>query len=361
MRTLSKKANRQISAQSGSLLLGLALAALFYQSAVLCSTGYLSGFGWALLASLAGCFFTTLTHWSELIRTPVPELRTWKRAAFSGILLSAGLVAMGHSLTFKHSAALNIIALAFIPCSRALWRRVSIGDALNTAGERWGAILLLISASFFLAEEAAAVYSALQLTGPTLLSGELNQLILPELPRTFAFMAALLFGAASSLQNPQNRTIPSRTFWTIPTAISAITLSACGWLAIHVHDSRAIVMGPIETLPVHRLLAFTPAMLFGVVMLGMRPQIHIRNSLRIGRELTHWWQFLGLMSGLALVLVLDSSSSIMDTDLLQIAILLAGQVLTLRMGRPLIKFAPSLASVPISSLDDQQAPTTNQN
>lgn len=361
MRTLSKKTNRQISAQSGSLLLGLALAALLCQSAVLCSTGYLSGFGWALLASLAGCFFTTLTHWSELIRTPVPELRTWKRAAFAGILLSAGLVALGHSLTFQHPAALNTLALAFIPCSRALWRRLFVGDALTSSGERWGAFLLLISAAVFLTDEAAAVHAALKPARMTLAAGNLDQLFLPELPRTFAFSAALLFGAASSLQNPQNRTISSRTFWTIPTAISAIVLSACGWLAIHIYGSRAIVMGPIETLPVHRLLAFTPAILFGVVMLGMRPQLHIRNSLRIGRDLTHWWQFLGLMCGLAIVLVLDSSASVKNSELLLIVMLFAGQILGLRMSRPVITFAPTLASVPISAPDDQQALTSNQN
>lgn len=361
MRTLSKKTNKQISAQSGSLLLGLALAAPLCQSAVLCSAGYLSGFGWALLASLAGCLFTTLTHWSELIRTPVPELQTWKRAAFAGVLLSAGLVALGHSLTFRHPAAFNILALTFIPCSRALWRRLFVGDALTTSGERWGALLLLVSASVFLTDEAASVQYALQTAGISLSASNLELLVLPELPRTFAFLAALLFGAASSLQNPQNRTISSRTFWTIPTAISAITLSACGWLAIHIYGSRAIVMGPIENLPVHRLLAFTPAMLFGIVMLGMRPQMHIRNSTRIGRELTHWWQFLGLLCGLALVLVLDSAAGVRNTDLLQIVLLLAGQVLSLRMSRPLVTFAPTLASVPISAPDKQQALTSNQN
>lgn len=242
-----------------------------------------------------------------------------------------------------------------------MWRRLFAGDALTTSGERLGALLLFISALIFLSAEVLAVYSVVRTTGIRQAFGSLDNLELPELPRVFAFFAALLFGAASSLQNPQNRTIASRTFWTIPTAVSAIALSACGWLAIHAYGPRAIILGPIENLPVHRLLAYTPVILFGFVMLGIRPQLQIRNSLSMGRELTHWWQFLGLMCGLSVVVSLDSSATVTEVDLVHIAMLMAGQILSLRTSRPLITFAPTLASVPLSETEKNQVLTSIQN
>lgn len=342
-----RQAKRRMSAHSSSLLLGLALAVILSQSALLCHTGALSAFGWAILANLAGCFYSTLSHWNELIQTFVPESKTWKRALFAGLFLAIGLLSLGQSLASDSWSPINSIALAVVPWSRSLWRRFFVGDAVNQPRERVGAFVVFCAIGLFLFPEFNALIVRLSEQTTHTKIGALLAAQIPPLPRTWAVLSALAFGAASSLQNPQQRTISSQTYWTIPTAVSAIILSAAGWIALHLEGSRDTVVGQFQNLPIHRLFALSPAILFGVVMLALRPQMHIRNSLRIGKESTHWWQTLGLFAGISISFLLVQNVALTHFDLATIIALLLGQYVGLRTRPSAIQFAPALASVPL--------------
>ncbi|MEN9826293.1 MAG: hypothetical protein RI953_2038 [Pseudomonadota bacterium] len=360
MTRTSRNGANQAAAQSSSLLLGLALTVSVCQSALLCQTGALSGFGWALLASLAGCFYATISQWNELIQTLTPEQATWKRAIIAGFFLAIALFLFGHSMTQKAWNPFDLLSLCFIPLSRTIWRKLFVGDTLQEPIERGSAILMLMAAGLFLFPDLNKILHVLrpdENKGFYLIPFKDLQGI--QLPRSLALLAAMLFGAASSLQRPQDRSISSRTFWTIPTAISAILLSTTGWIALHVLGSRDSVMGNFENFPVHKAVALIPAMLSGVVLLALRPQLHIRNSLRIGRLSTHWWQALGSFTGIAVSLALLDESVITGLDFAALTSLMLGQYFALRQQPPTIQFARPLASVPM--LEPEKSLLSSQN
>jgi hypothetical protein len=339
---------RRLSAQSSSLLLGLALSFLLTQSAFLCSSGILSAFGWALLATLAGCLYTTIFQWNDLIRSRVPEQTTWRKGVASGILLAGGLFALGHALKSGDGSPWPALGLAFVPWCRAAWRRLFTGDTLNTPKEKITSLIMITSAVVFIFPELAAVSGAVLPYGfqafktPDALTG------LPAIPRSTAILSGLLIAAASSLQRPQDRTIPTRTFWTIPVGVSAILLSTCGWIAMNASGTRGPVMGHFEALPVHRLLTLCPALLFGIVMLGIRPHCHIRNAQKIGKENVYWWQLLGLSAGILFSLLLLRRPTMLETDALSLGLMLLAQIGDIVKQRSNIRFAPALSSVPQS-------------
>ena len=340
--------------------MGLALTVSICQSALLCQTGALSGFGWALLASLSGCFYATISQWNELIQTLTPEQSTWKRAIIAGFFLAVALFLFGHSMTQKPWNPFDLLSICFIPWSRTVWRKLFVGDTLHEPIERTSTFVILLAASLFLFPDLIKIAHVLR---PNETNGfymvQWKDLQAAQLPRSLAFLAALLFGAASSLQRPQDRSISSRTFWTIPTAISAILLSTSGWIALQVVGSRVSVMGDFENFPVHKAVALIPAMLSGVVLLALRPQLHIRNSLRIGRLSTHWWQALGSFAGITISLVLLERSLITGLDLAALASLMLGQYVALRQQPTTVQFAPPLASVPM--LEAEKSLLSSQN
>jgi len=341
-----RKSTQRLSAQSSSTLLGLALALLLTQSAFLCSSGVLSGFGWAILVSLAGCFYTTLSQWTELIQTRVPERSTWVKGITAGFFVSAALFGLGHALSLSDGNPLIAVAVVFVPWSRQLWRRLFVGDTLNSSNEKMISLVSLCGALVFISPEIVDTLTNLRAGDPSSSIFALNLSNVPELPRTTALLAAVLLGAASSLQRPQDRSIPSSTFWTIPVGVSAILLSSCGWVALHIVGARAPVMGEFENLALHRLLAICPALLFGVVMLGLRPQIQIKNAQQMGRENVYWWQTLGLFGGVIVSVFLLNHPIVNETDAVTFTLLLFGQILGLIYRRPAIRFAPALSSVP---------------
>lgn len=342
-----RKSAQRLSAQSSSTLLGLAIALLLTQSAFLCYSGVLSGFGWAILVSLAGCFYTTLSQWTELIQTRVPERSTWIKGIAAGVFLSAALFGMGQALSLSDGNPLIALAVAFVPWSRKLWRRLFVGDTLNSSSEKMISLVSLCAAMVFISPEIIDTLANLRAGDPRSPIFALDLSNFPAVPRTTALLAAVLLGAASSLQRPQDRSIPSRTFWSIPVGVSAILLSSCGWIALHVVGARAPVMGDFENLAIHRLLAICPALLFGVVMLGLRPQIQIKNAQQIGRETVYWWQTLGFFGGIILSVFLLNHPIVNQTDAVTMTVLLFGQILGLIYRRPAIRFAPALSSVPV--------------
>lgn len=346
MRKSARIASSEASAQTSSLLLGVALAVVVAQSAILCTNGLLSGFGWALLASLSGCFYAIISQWNKLIRTLLPERSTWIKSIFAGVLLSAGLVLLGSSMSTPHWSPIIILSLGFVSWSRALWRRVFVGDSLSQPGEKIGALLVLLSAAVFLYPELSALPHELKNQNGMSWSLTNTATELSKLPRTLAFLGALLLGGASSLQTPQQRSISSHVFWTIPTAIAALTLSLAGWLALQLTNSHSFVMGEFHSHAENKLYTLSPAALFGLLMLGLRPQLHIRNTLRMGRNATHWWQFLGLTAGIVVCLGLFSSRMLTLFDVAALVGLIAGQMIFLKWQTASVRFVPRLSAVP---------------
>ena len=349
VKRIGSKSNR-LSAQSSSALLGLALAFLLTQSAFLCSSGVLTAFGWALVASLAGCLYAIIFQWTDLIQSRIPEQSTWRKGIISGCLLAGGLLVLGHSLQLSGGSPWPALAIAFAPVFRDLWRRLFVGDTLNSRKEKVISLILLGAAFAFIFPEIASM------TGLRFQDGKVfSSLSLASaqaqiaVPRSAALLAAVLLGAASSLQRPQDRSIPSRTFWTIPVGLSAIILSLAGWIAMNTTGARQPVLGNFESLAMHRLLTLSPAFLFGIVMLGIRPHIHIGNAQRIGKDNVYWWQLLGLAAGVLFSLFLLKRPSILGTDALSLGLLLLGQILGAFKRQPNVRFAPALSSVPLST------------
>lgn len=113
-------------------------------------------------------------------------------------------------------------------------------------------------------------------------------------------------------------------------------------------------MGHFNANSTHRLVATTPAFLFGILLLAMRPRIHIKNSLRIGRDFNNWWQFLGLSAGCALSLLLLEETLLTGVDLCMFGAVLVGQFIGLRLRQNPVTFAPTLSVVPESNLASPQ-------
>ena len=350
----SRETSERISAQSRALLLGVSLPALLAQSALVCNTGTLTGFGWALLASLAGCLFTTLINWSALIQTFIPEQTTWKRALLAGAFLAAAMFVQGLALQTPGWTPLCSLSIAFIPWGRLMWRAVLLSEPFHDARVRLSAMILSVAAVVFLYPDLGTVFSQSQVSIAPAQSWPIFSQLSQPLPRSLSFIAALLFAAASSLQTAQQRSISSLTFWAIPAAVAAIILSCSGWIALQIFPAHTPVIGLLQNLPTHRLAATSPAFLFGIVMLALRPQIHVKNSLRIGRELNIWWQLLGLGIGCALSLVLLDSVQVEISDVVLFVLLSLGQFIGLRLQQNLVKFAPLLTAVPNPFRDKPQ-------
>lgn len=312
---------------------------------MLCTSGLLSGFAWALLASLAGCVYAIVSQWGALIRTLVPERSTWVKSICAGILLSSGLVLLGSSMNSPGWSPTIILAVGFISWSRALWRRVFVGDTLSQTSEKLGALLVLSAAVVFIYPELSRLFATFQKNSFSTWNISLSAPELSKFPRTLAFSGALLLGAASSLQTPQQRTISSHIFWTIPTAISALVLSLSGWVALQLSPSHSALMGQFHSHSGNNLLTLSPAILFGLVMLGLRPQLHIRNTLRIGRDATHWWQLLGLVAGIIVCLALFSDKTLTILDVGAIISALGGHIIFLKGKNTSVRFAPALSAV----------------
>jgi hypothetical protein len=344
----------KISAQSSSFLLGVGLPATLTLSGYICQSNALSGFGWALLAALAGCLASTLLGWSSLLKTMIPERSTWKKSIFAGLLLALGLVLQGLALGSNAWSPIHAIALAFIPWSRTMWRLVAGVEVLPHLRSRVSALLMTATAVVYLWPEFATIgAAALQSSVPFRRLPELTFFTEP-LPRCFSFLSALCFGAASSLQLAQERSISSLTFWSIPTAIAAIALGFVGWIALQQSGARLEVMGNLHLAPMPRLLAVTPAFIFGIMMLALRPRIHIRNSLLVGRETNSWWQSLGLGAGCAAALLLWHDSLLRHNDIFACALIIVGNFVGLRFNNNPVSFAPTLALVTDTGTSQKQ-------
>jgi len=344
----------RISAQSSSFVLGFGLPAALTLSGFICQSNALSGFGWALLAALAGCLASTLLGWSALLKTLVPERSTWKKSLVAGLFLALGLVLQGVALGSEGWSPIHAVALAFIPWSRSMWRLVAQIEVFPNVRSRLSALLLMGAAVVYLWPEFAQLAVAAKISSSQLLLvPALSQFSLP-LPRSFSFLSALCFGAASSLQLAQERSISSLTFWSIPTAIAAITLSFIGWVALQQYETRIAVMGDLELAPMSRLMAVTPAFIFGIMMLALRPRVHIKNSLLIGRDTNNWWQSLGLGAGCSATLLLWHRAQIPNSDLLLFALVLAGQFVGLRLSNNPVTFARTLSLVTDTNTPEKQ-------
>lgn len=336
---------QKISAQSSSFLLGLGLPATLTLSGFICQSSALSGFGWALLAALAGCLASTIFGWSTLLRTLVPERATWKKSVYAGLLLALGLVLQGQALSTNGWSPIHAVALAFIPWSRTMWRLVAATEVLPHLRSRLSALLMTTAAVVYLWPEFAKLNAATVPTASTFLAlPDLTQVTLP-LPRSLSFLSALCFGAASSLQLAQERSISSLTFWSIPTAVAAITLSLIGWVALQQASTRLELMGNLDFAPMHRLWAVSPAFIFGIMMLALRPRIHIKNSLLVGRETNSWWQSLGLGAGCAITLLFWHNTHLFNADILLCGLVIVGQFVGLRCNNNPVSFAPRLSLV----------------
>ena len=230
-----------------------------------------------------------------------------------------------------------------------MWRLVSGSEPLIDFPSRVSALAMILAATLFLMPELAEILRAGKSIAPQLhlLPGTDSFSI--ALPRCLSLISALLFGGASSLQRAQDRSISSVTFWSIPTAVSAILLSLGGWLALQIMGDRTPVMGHFNAISTHRLVATTPAFLFGILLLAMRPRIHIKNSLRIGRDFNNWWQFLGLSAGCALSLLLLEETHLTGADVCMFGAVLVGQFIGLRLRQNPVTFAPTLSVVPESN------------
>lgn len=341
----TKEVSERVSAQGSSLLLGIGMSALLAHSALVSKTGALSGFGWALLAALAGCLASTILNWSALLKTLIPERETWKRATLAGLLVASGLFVQGLALASPGWNPFHSIALAFIPWSRTMWRLVRGSEPLPDLPSRLSALAMILAAALFLVPELAQISGAGKSMAPQLHLLPGTDSFSFALPRCLSLISALLFGGASSLQRAQDRSISSVTFWSIPTAVSAILLSLAGWLALQIMGDRTPVMGNLNVISTHRLVATTPAFLFGVLLLAMRPRIQVKNSLRIGRDFNNWWQFLGLSAGCALSLLLLEGSILTGADVLMFGAVLVGQFIGLRLRQNTVTFAPTLSVV----------------
>lgn len=359
-RRTGNKAYR-LSAQSSALLVGLALALLLTQSAFLCDSGILTAFGWSIVASLAGCLYSIIFHWSDLIQCRVPEQTTWRKGILAGVLLAAALLLLGHSLEMSDGSPWPALSIAFVPWCRSLWRRIFVGDALYSPKEKFISATMLAAAATFIFPELLAAAEAFRMTAgdASALISKISTLQIST-PRSAAILSALVFGAVSSLQRPQDRTISSRIFWTIPVGAAAILLSSAGWVAMHVSGARMPLLGQFESLATHRLLILAPALLFGVVMLGIRPQSQITNAQLIGKDAVYWWQLLGLAAGILCSLFLLKHPSVFGTDAAALGLLLLGQIFGAFNRQASVRFAPALSSVQIPEGQDPVLTTRQQ-
>lgn len=358
-RRTSRLAAQKNAAQSSSILLGLALPIVLTQSALVTTSASLTAFGWALIAALSGSIASTVLNWSGLITTLLPERETWKRALLAGLLVSIGLFTMGLAVASPAWTVVCSFSLAFIPWSRSMWRLLWGNETLADTRSRFSSIFMAVAAFLFIWPELTNFLATGRLT-----SGELMQL--PQLlghgtplPRCFALLAAFFLGAASSLQRAQDRSISSATFWTIPTAIAAIFLSLSGWVALQLLEERALLLGKLQTSTTHRIILASPSILFGILLLALRPRVHIKNSLLIGRDFNMWWQSLGLTSGIALMLFIISDQAITGLEVALFIIVLAGQCLGLRRPNSPVSFAPTLSLVS-ESIPETNAQTSRQ-
>jgi len=103
-----------------------------------------------------------------------------------------------------------------------------------------------------------------------------------------------------------------------------------------------------------RLMAVTPAFIFGIMMLALRPRVHIKNSLLIGRDTNNWWQSLGLGAGCSATLLLWHRAQIPNSDLLLFALVLAGQFVGLRLSNNPVTFARTLSLVTDTNTPEKQ-------
>jgi hypothetical protein len=346
-----KTAKNAFSVQSSAVLLGLSIPAVLTHAAGVSREGWLSGFAWAILAALAGCITSTVLNWVPLMNTAVPERSTWTRAIAAGFLLALALYFQGLALSSPLWSPFVTLSFIFIPWARQLWRDVFGVEALWGFRARMSSFLLLAAAILFLYPEflSFAQRRELSLISRDPVRDLQNALL--ALPRCLSFMSALLFGAASSLLRPQDRSIPSLTFWSIPVAVAAIVLSLSGWLALHVLGERSSFMGQFHALPNPRLMAMTPAFLFGTVFLALRPHIQVKNALRSGFETSSWWQSLGLAAGAALSLMIFAPVQVHMTDPLACFSLLLGQFVCLRLKQSSVTFAPVLSVLTSTDAD----------
>jgi hypothetical protein len=344
------------SLQTACFFFGLVLAIALIQSSVLCSSGTLTGFGWAVLVSLSGGFFMAVSQWSALMRSPLPEPVTWRRAIAAGALLSVSLYLLGLALSASPHDPLMLLALSFIPWSRSLWRQAFAGDGFSRSRDRLNSMLTLAAVVVFLYPEWKTLIQQAKLTLiPDLPSASVFARVLKLMefsataPRSNALLSALLFGAASSLQRPQDRSIPTLIFWTIPAAIAALLLCSAGWVALHLIGNRASVFGYLHDPHISKLWSLAPALLVGVLLFAVRPRLHARAAFRIGRESTQRWQFLGLCSGAVAGLLMLTSAQTGHLDLVLVALLLMAHWLTRsshNSDQDRIQFAQTLRAVP---------------
>jgi hypothetical protein len=355
----SRLAAQKNAAKSSSILLGLALPIVLTQSALVSASASLTAFGWALIAALSGSIASTILNWSGLINTLLPERETWKRALLAGLLVACGLFAMGWAVASHTWTVVCCLSLAFIPWSRSMWRLLWGNEILTDSRSRFYSLFMAVAAFLFIWPELANFFAQ-----GTLMGGEMMQL--PQLlsngtplPRCFSLLAALFLGAASSLQRAQDRSISSATFWTIPTAIAAIVLSLSGWVALQLLEERTILLGKLQTSTTNRFVLASPSILFGILLLALRPRIHIKNSLLIGRDFNMWWQSLGVTSGVALMLFIISDHAITGLEVALFVIVLSGQCVGLRRASNSVSFAPTLSLVS-ESLPELSAQTSRQ-
>lgn len=342
------------SGQTSSLFLGFALAVLLNQSALLCQTGHLSGFGWAILTSLAGCSFVIVSQWTRLIQAHVPEPETWRKALFAGVLLAGALLALGQAVSTQELwTPLSAIALVFIPWSRSLWRCLFADETIQRGVEQINSLLLFVAAVLFLFPELRFIQDIVR-PGVGKVGLDFRVLYpLEHMPRSMTFISCLLFGAASALQNPQQRKISSLTYWAIPSSVAAFLLCATGWLSLNLTNTHRFVLTPTNNPPVHKLFILSPAILFGIVLIALRPPLQIRNVLKLGRDKTRWWQLLGLSLGTLVSFFIFKSMRISILEVLTFITVLVGQFVSLSFDATRIRFAPTLSSVrPPKTLDD---------
>lgn len=353
---VQKTANPVLSVQSPAMMLGLSIPAVLTHASAVGAGGWLSGFAWALLAALAGCLTSTLLNWNPLMNSFVPERSTWTRAIVAGLFLALALLLQGLSISSPLWSPFVALSFVFIPWARQLWRDVFGIEVLWGFRARISSLLLLSAAGLFLFPEVSKAVG-LQSAGLNFENVVLDlKSATLALPRCLAFLSALLFGAASSLLRPQDRSISSHTFWCIPVAVAAIVLSLSGWVALHVMGDRSTLMGQFHSLPMSRFLAMSPAFLFGAVFLALRPQIQIKNALRGGFEMSSWWQSLGIAAGAALSLMLIAPVQMDITDPLACFVLLLGQFICLRLRQSSVTFAPVLS---VLTSPDASLPRTN--
>lgn len=351
-RAQTKEQSKRNAAHSSAILLGLALPPLLAQSAQICQTAALSPFGWALFTALSGCLACTILNWSTLLNTPLPERETWKRAILAGVLVAIGLFLLGTAISSPQWSPLNALTIMFVPWSREMWRSVLGTEPIPDTKSRIASLTMILAATLFVWPEMQFFFKSGAINPNELLSWP--QLGFPQapLPRSLSFLSAICFGAASALQRAQDRSISSATFWTMPTAIAAILLSLAGWLSLQIATERELLIGKLNaTGHANRFFLTGPALLFGVLLLAIRPRIHIKNALTIGRNSNIWWHSLGLGSGTAVTLLLTSDQSFFIQESLFFTLVLVSQFIATNGRQNSITFAPTLSIVPESGVE----------